>query len=166
MPAHLNMIDNWSFGGLALSGYLLRSAALATWVLGQRALNELYESTREQGIPDVPVKRRIAARGALSHDPDDRLEYGELQWLQLTPDLLALHIYVDPAVPCSWRVAPSALSFEMAYKPSGSGAEAPARNEVRPPMPGDIVIDNPGNLRRMAVHGQCTPPPRAHAQEA
>lgn len=164
VPEHLQRIDGWSFGGLLLSGYLLRSAGLTAWALGQRALSRA--KVRWDGAalsPEMEEKMRLGAPGSITTDPADKLALGELQWLTLTPATIAFHLYVDPSRPCSARLAPSAIPYEVTFNPADVTTEPPPRNEVRQAVPQDVVVDDASSLRQLAVMGYITPPPTQDA---
>lgn len=163
VPGHLQLIDGWSFGGLVLSGYLLRCAGLVAWRLTQLALSRA--KLRWHGAPLSPQmeeKGRLGAPGSITTDPRDQLALGELQWLTLTSEELAFHLYVDPSKPVSARIAPSAIPYEMTFKPTSVTMEPPARSEVRQVVPEDLVLGDDG-LRLMRVAGQFTAPPMSDA---
>lgn len=163
VPAHLKLIDGWSFGGLLLSGYLLRSAGLVAWTISQRALSRAKLRWGAAPLsPQMEEKVRLGAPGSITTDPRDQLTLGELQWLTLTNEDLAFHLYVDPSQPVSARMAPSAIPFEMTFTPSDVTTEPPARNEARQAVPKDVVV-GPDGLRTIRVLGQITTPPTSGA---
>lgn len=159
VPTHLQLIDQWSFGGLLLSGYLLRSAGLVAWMLGQHALSQAnFQGATDSPLTGAQAIVRLGAPGSITSDPRDQLALGELQWLTLTSDELAFRLYVDPSQPVSARLAPSAISFEMTYSPKDGATEPPPRNEARQAVLQDVVV-KADELRSVRLVGLITPPP-------
>ncbi|MBI9115674.1 hypothetical protein JAV76_11680 [Sanguibacter sp. YZGR15] len=165
VPTHLQLIDGWSFGGLLLSGYLLRSAGLVAWAHTHRALSQgKFRLGTASLSTEVDEKARLGVPGSIATDPRDQLALGELQWLTLTSEELAFHLYVDPSQPVSARMAPSAIPFEMTFKPSDVTREPPVRNEVRQVAPKNVVAAADSS-RSLRMSGRITAPPTSNVTE-
>jgi hypothetical protein len=96
VPAHLQFIDYYAAGGLSLTGYLLRAAAVEVWLLAQ----EVYRKVMPEYIPAAFPRSDLekgwySAQGAVNVEPRDISCKGQLQWFCHDSDRLGLLWYVD-----------------------------------------------------------------------
>jgi len=159
VPAHLQVIDMYAAGSFNLSGYLLRTAAVAVWTASQELLRAV---TAVALLPEHVDSERgiITGSGGVSTVPPDRLSHGELQWLTYTGDSTSFRLYSDG--PCRIRITRGGPhTAELVLQPEGDSRAPASVNEVRSPM---VVPEDPAQFtlgRMMSVSGFVTAPPRS-----
>jgi len=96
VPTHLQFIDTYAVGGLNLSGYLLRAAAVEVWLLAQSVFRQVFREKFSGSIETKNLERVICvAEGGLNSDPRDISNRGLIQWFSHSSDALGLVWYVD-----------------------------------------------------------------------
>lgn len=95
VPSHLQLIDYHAAGGLSLTGYLLRAAAVEVWYLAQAAFVKKLRGG-PQALTDSQLEgARYSAPGGISTDPKDISHRGQLHWFSHTKSSAGLLWYVD-----------------------------------------------------------------------
>lgn len=96
VPEHLQFIDCYGAGGLALSGYLLRTAAVEVWLLAQQVYRTVLQNEFLASLDSGDrEKATFSAEGGVTTEPRDRSDKGLLQWFYHGSDRLDLIWYVD-----------------------------------------------------------------------
>jgi hypothetical protein len=96
VPTHLQFIDMYAAGGLNLSGYLLRAAAVEVWLLAQNVFRQVFKDKFFSSIQSQDLEQVICvAEGGLNSDPQDISGRGQVQWFCHSSDALGLVWYVD-----------------------------------------------------------------------
>lgn len=96
VPEHLQFIDCYGAGGLSLSGYLLRTAAVEVWLLAQQVYRAVLQNEFLATLDSSDRERAtFSAEGGIATDPRDRSDKGLLQWFYHGSDRLGLIWYVD-----------------------------------------------------------------------
>ena len=109
VPAFLPALDVFGAAGLSLPGYLLRTAALEVWDLGQRLLMTAL-------VQDPQDHRVIDAVNGAGHGPADLSSRGQLQYLDIGHHQADLLWYVDRASSESDLRIPG---WEIKFTPDG-----------------------------------------------
>lgn len=169
VPDALVALDTFETGGYALSGYLMRTAAVQCWHLGQVLLDlglpRPEAATLEPGTI-LTGERHLGGEGAITEPPTDRRHLGELQWLDYTPDDLAYLMLVMPSSPARLRVQTGQLGYAIRYEPhtntphddhvpsdsspgAGSRVQRPRTPTYRPLTPADFSLG-----RSLRVNGR------------
>jgi hypothetical protein len=81
LPVELPIIDVYEAGGFQLSAYLLRTAGVQTWHLGQIIMSQMLGLNWEHYGTAL---KSLVAPGGMSEPPRDRRAFGALQWLTYT----------------------------------------------------------------------------------
>jgi hypothetical protein len=167
VPSHLRMIDDHAAGGLPLSNYLLRMAAVPAWEAGQMILGEVFKDvvakaeetsasanaaqtdTRrhsatfapQRGIFEAP--RSIESRGLLQAFAH-RAEHVELLW------------YVDSTSPDNTlHLRLGTLPYDIRYSSSTvPSTEGPVQLQAQRQPDRSATVDvGPGLIKRKTVNG-------------
>ena len=160
VPAHLQFIDYYAAGGLSLTSYLLRSAAVETWLLAQEAYREIFKHPANKPVSKEDLKRGIySAEGGVAIEPHDLSSKGLLQWFHHSTDSLGLLWYVDDtSTENALHIKLGKVSYDVRYTASTSGVadqtvplafQAPRR---QPPSDGPVVVQ-PGELKETTLTG-------------
>jgi hypothetical protein len=131
VPQHLQFIDYYSTGGLSLTSYLLRSAAVEVWRLAQNAFRLAMPSLLGKDFALDEIKQaRYFAEGGLTIEPRDVSAKGQLQWFHHGKKSLGMVWYVDgQSFDNALHLTLGAFPYDVAYNPAGemsSGKPVPA----------------------------------------
>lgn len=117
VPKHLQAIDYCASGGLNLSGYLLRAAAVEVWFIAQYLLSQWLIAASAQPAVDLE-NARLSAPGGISEDPSDTTDKGALQWFWWEDDKADFLWYVDPlSSGNAMRLQLGGRPWDVKYKP-------------------------------------------------
>jgi hypothetical protein len=112
VPAHLQFIDLYYAGGLNLSGYLLRTAAVEVWFLAQNLFRQIFHPQSPNSFTAEELKQiKYVPEGGLNSDPRDISSRGQVQWFCHSTDMLSLLWYVDETSP------DNAMHFQLGQIP-------------------------------------------------
>ena len=138
IPAHLPIIDVYEAGGHLLSAYLIRSAAVQAWLLGQALLTRIV-TPQVRGRPDGDVVG-VGSPGSIDEPPADRRHKGELQFLDYTGDACDLVAYIDGKHTATVRFAAGdQLTYDLVLK--GELDEPGSQTQrVRTRMPPEEIV--------------------------
>jgi hypothetical protein len=162
VPEHLQIIDLYDAGGLALSGYLLRSAAVQVWLIAQAIISDARFVQRGQSLTREELAgARVGAPGGITGDPQDRRGLGELQWLDYRPGGIGFLLYVERESPAHLTLQAGKMSWSVTYQPPDTGTGEPrervaaqpdqrARDPIRP----DLKTSDFSLNHTMLVSGQ------------
>ena len=95
VPPHLQFIDLYAAGGLNLTSYLLRSAAVEVWLLAQGVFRKTLSVQTGSLSAQELDKVTYSAEGGINSAPRDVSNRGQLQWFCHSTDRLGLLWYVD-----------------------------------------------------------------------
>ncbi|MFB6808407.1 hypothetical protein [Streptomyces sp. NPDC056387] len=117
MSDELYMIERHAAAGLVMSTYLLRTAGVAVWGMTQSVLGKVLRPDVEAG--DVGI---FSSPGSESSKPEYRKQFGQLQWLTLSPDSMDFGWYVDHfSQENTLRLSFGAIPYDIRYEPEGVG---------------------------------------------
>lgn len=117
IPKHLQAIDYCAAGGLNLSGYLIRAAAVEVWFIAQRLLSEWLTAASDRSSLDL-ANARLRAPGGTNEDPSDITGKGALQWFWWEDDRADFLWYVDPqSSENAMRLYLDGTSWDVQYEP-------------------------------------------------
>jgi hypothetical protein len=167
VPAHLQMIDGHTAGGLPLSNYLLRMAAVAAWDAAQQLFGELFadvtvlrdaEAGRGVTAGDVTKGRTATytAAGGMTAAPRDIASRGLLQAFCHRTSRVELLWYVDPtsaenALHLRLGTVPWDVRYGTASVPAAQGPIKPQAQ--RQPDRSGVLEVAPGSLKQIPVDG-------------
>jgi hypothetical protein len=159
VPTHLQTIDMYEAGGLSLTGYLLRAAAVQVWFIGQTLLVDAQFV--QSGRPLSPEKMheiRVAAPGAISQNPRNLRARGELQWLSYGTPELGMRTYVEAAQPARFKVQLGKIAWDVAYTPGVTNAvEVVETLRAREPIHKPLAADDFSQGKTILVRGRFVP---------
>lgn len=167
VPPHLRMIDDHAVGGLPLSNYLLRTAAVAAWDAAQQILGEVFKEVvakAQKAAMNANVAQRqtrgfpaiFAPHGGISEAPRGIESRGLLQAFVHRSEQIELLWYVD------WTSSDNALHLRFGTLPSdiryGSVAvpstEGPVKLQAQRQPDGSKIIDvGAGLIKQKTVSG-------------
>jgi hypothetical protein len=126
VPEHLQFIDCYGAGGLSLTGYLLRTAAMEVWLLAQQVYREVLQNEFLASLDSSDRERAIfSAEGGVSTEPRDRSDKGQLQWFYHGSDRLGLIWYVDESSnENALHLALGKVEYDVRYTPTSGSAPA------------------------------------------
>lgn len=94
-PAYMERMDWYGVAGLALSGYLLRTAAVVAYDIAQSVLSEMVRSI---GVP-VPETYRWGGMGSQPLEPESMVEMGTLAHFTCNEHAMSFTWFVDEGNP-------------------------------------------------------------------
>jgi hypothetical protein len=159
IPQHLQIIDRYDAGGLSLSAYLLRSAAVQVWQISQVLLSDLHGFADKIGADESALMHaRVTAPGGDASDPRDLRSLGELQWLDQSTDSVDLLAYVDDESSMTMTIPAGKISYELVFEPS-SGTEQqrrsiPKNKRARDYQPSDLNKSDLSLGRKIRTSGR------------
>jgi len=126
VPEHLQFIDCYGAGGLSLTGYLLRTAAVEVWLLAQQVYGEVLQNEFLASLDSSDREKAIfSAQGGVSAEPRDRSDKGQLQWFYHGSDRLGLTWYVDEdSYENALHLALGKVEYDVRYTPTSGSAPA------------------------------------------
>jgi hypothetical protein len=168
VPAHLRMIDNHSAGGMPLSNYLLRMAAVHVWSIAQDLYRKLFIGGGRDAIGSEVKVDRVAspagphelvtyvAPGGIGISPRDITDLGLLQAFCHRTSGAELIWYVDESSPNNaLHLCLGSLPYDVRYG-----------NEAVPASPGPVEVSaqrqrdgsqliavEPGSLKQIMMTG-------------
>jgi hypothetical protein len=139
VPTHLQVIDYHAAGGLSLTGYLLRSAAVEVWYLAQQAFARKLRGGSHP-VADTQLETgRYSVPGGISTDPKDISSRGQLQWFCHTKSDAGMLWYVDEGSDENQlRLSLGSVPYDVAYSASGAESNTPREKQK-------IIVQEPRN---------------------
>jgi hypothetical protein len=160
VPSHLQFTDLYAAGGLNLTGYLLRSAAIEVWLLAQSAFIKILHNQATSALtPQQLEKVRYTADGGISSDPRDISSRGQLQWFCHGTEQLGLLWYIDgSSQDNALRLQLGRVPYDVRYSPKASpegGQSIPVVFQAprHAPREGPIAVDR-NALKTLTLNGQ------------
>jgi hypothetical protein len=119
VPTHFQFIDTYIAGGLSLTGYLLRTAAVQVWFLAQNAFRQVLRNSATDSLTAEELSQvRYTAEGGVNTDPRDISGKGQLQWFCHSSDRLGLLWYVnEDSNDNALRLMLGVVSYDVRYTP-------------------------------------------------
>jgi hypothetical protein len=162
VPEHLQIIDLYDAGGLALSGYLLRSASVQVWLIAQAIFSDArFVRSGSPLTREELAGTRLTALGGIADDPQDRRGLGELQWLDNSPEGVDFLWYVERERPARLTLQAGNVSWNITYNPPETGtSDASEHGDVqgvqraRDPILPDLKAADFSQKRTIAVNGR------------
>lgn len=181
VPAYIQHVDYFAAGGLSLTSYLLRSAAVEVWMLAQHAFNVGLLSSVAKLEEGAEIGARIyAAQGGLRTLPKDRASLGQLQWFLQARDEAAFVWYVDALSQESHlRISLGQISYDVQYSPAPQGDDLASKpspafqtprnrimneinvDSIKPSIPVSLIIKTYDEVRENALRPQNASDPSA-----
>ena len=159
VPEHLQFIDCYGAGGLSLTGYLLRTAAVEVWLLAQQVYGEVLQNEFLASLDSSDREKAIfSAQGGVSAEPRDRSDKGQLQWFYHGSDRLGLTWYVDEnSHENALHLALGKVEYDVRYTPTSGSAPsgtAPLAFQAprHRPRQQQVVVGR-GELKTLALTG-------------
>lgn len=91
VPSHVQFVDCYAAGGLSLTNYLLRTAAVEVWFLAQEVYRQVLRDEKLDSLrPEERESIRFSAQGGINTDPRKLCNKGQLQWFYHGSDKLGL----------------------------------------------------------------------------
>jgi len=168
VPAHLRMIDNHAAGGMPLSNYLLRTAAVYVWSIAQQLFRTLFNGVAPESIGSEVKLARVAipdglrervtyvAPGGIGEPPRDISNLGALQAFCHRTGGAELIWYVDESSPDNaLHLCLGSLPYDVRYGndavPATAGpVEVNAQRQRDGSQP--IAVE-PGALKQITMVG-------------
>jgi hypothetical protein len=161
------MIDDHAVGGLPLSNYLLRMAAVAAWDAAQEILGEVFKdgvAKAEKAAKNANVVQREAGRhpaifapeGGISEAPRSIESRGLLQAFAHRTEQIELLWYVDSTSPDNaLHLRFGTLPYDIRYESSAvrSTKGAVKLQAQRQPDRSKIIDVGPGPIKQKTVTG-------------
>jgi hypothetical protein len=167
VPPHLRMIDDHAVGGLPLSNYLLRMAAVAAWDAAQEILGEVLKdvvakaekASKNANIAHGEARRHsaiFAPEGGISAAPRSIESRGLLQAFAHRTEQIELLWYVDSTSPDNaLHLRFGTLPYDIRYEGSAvPSTEAPVTLQAqRQPDRSKTIEVGPGPIKQKTVNG-------------
>lgn len=120
VPGPLQIVDRYAVGDFSLSGYLLRTAAVQTWILAQKAFEHHFREGASTGGGPAWPRATYYATGGIGSVPRDTREKGHLQWFYLTDNEANYLWYVDDTSPNNvMRLVIGGTPYDVRFTPTG-----------------------------------------------
>jgi hypothetical protein len=167
VPPHLRMIDDHAAGGLPLSNYLLRMAAVAAWDAAQQILGEVFkdvlakaeQTSKNANVAQTKARRHpaiFAPQGGISEAPRSIESRGLLQAFAHRGEQIELLWYVDSTSPDNaLHLRFGTLPYDIRYATSTvPAAEGPVQLQAQRQPDRSTTIDiGPGPIKQKTVNG-------------
>ena len=155
IPLNLSVVDQFAFGGLSLSGYLLRTAGVMVWKAAQTAwADAMFRRSGEPLSSEELSMLRVTSVGT-ADDPSDRLRFGELQFLAYRGDSAELVLLMSRTAQCQARLAfGGKLHYEITIAPENATALSAPISEPRMPNPPGLTQGDfsEGRTSKVKIH--------------